>query len=204
MSKSIGPKIRHIIQALISALLFFFQYMPVSGPWYGFMVLPLAAYVSVFFWGYSEFRGSEIYLLFFSPRLMFGRVVAIIGFVVFLAACFQFLRGHGRLITSGLYSVVRHPQYFGIIVMTLGISVMSMQYTMGASPEVMYAWLFQVCGYVLLAGYEERHLLIEYGKEYQQYRHKVSFIFPALNSSSEPLLSLIIALIIAFFLLTFI
>jgi len=72
------------------------------------------------------FWGSEIYLLLFSPRLVLGRVVTIIGFMVFLAACFQFLKGRGRLITRGLYSVVRRPQYFGIIVMTLGISVMSM------------------------------------------------------------------------------
>jgi len=130
---------------------------------------------------------------------MFGRVVAIIGFVVFLAACFQFLKGRGRLITRGLYSVVGHPQYFGIVVMTLGISVMSMQYTRGVSSEVMYAWLFQVCVYILLASYEERHLLMKYGKEYQQYRQKVSFIFPAIP---EPSLSLIIAFIVAFCLLT--
>ena len=90
------------------------------------MVVPLAAYVCVFFWLYPAFWGSEIYLLLFSPRLMLGRVVTIIGFVVFLAACFQFLKGRGRLITRGLYSVASHPQYFGIIVMTLGISVMSM------------------------------------------------------------------------------
>jgi len=64
MSKSMGSKIRYIIEALISALLFLFQYIPVSGPWFGFMVFPLAAYVSVFFWVYPEFRGSEIFYSF--------------------------------------------------------------------------------------------------------------------------------------------
>jgi len=70
----------------------------------------------------------------------------------------------------------------------------------------MYAWLLQACGYILFANYEGRHLLMEYGKEYQQYRQKVSFILLDLNVSEipEPLLSLIIALIIAFFLLTLI
>ena len=80
MSKSIDRKVRHIIQTLISAFLFLFQYIPVAGPWYGLMIYPLAAYVFGFFWSLPEFRGDQIYLLLFSPRLMFGRIVAIAGF----------------------------------------------------------------------------------------------------------------------------
>jgi protein-S-isoprenylcysteine O-methyltransferase Ste14 len=203
MSKSIDRKVRHIIQALISAFLFLFQYIPVAGPWLGLMFFPLAAYVFGFFWSLPEFRGDQIYLLLFSPRLMFGRIVAIAGFVIFLTALVQFLKGRGTLITGGLHSVVRHPQYFGITVMTLGSSIMTRQFAFGGHPEVLYVWLIEVFGYVLLAGYEERHLSIEYEKEYQQYKQKVSFIFPAphLNKIPEPLFSLIIALIIAFLLM---
>ena len=86
--------------------------------------------------------------------------------------------------------------------MTLGISTMSLQFTGGGHPEVLYVWLIEVFGYVLLAGYEERHLSMEYEKEYQQYRQKVSFIFPAprLNKIPELPFSLVIALIIAFLL----
>ncbi|TET19802.1 DUF1295 domain-containing protein [Candidatus Bathyarchaeota archaeon] len=201
MSKSIDRKVRHIIQTLISAFLFLFQYIPVSGPWFGLMIFPLAAYIFGFFWSLPEFRGDQIYLLLFSPRLMFGRVVAVAGFVIFLIALVQFLKEQGTLITGGLYSVVRHPQYFGITVMTLGISMMSLQFA-GGHAEVLYVWLIQVFGYVLLAGYEERHLLMEYEREYQRYRQKVSFIFPAprLNKIPEPLFSLAIALITAFLL----
>jgi len=59
---------------------------------------------------------------------MFGRIVAIAGLVIFLIALIQFISGRGRLVTSGLYSVVRHPQYFGITVIALGISMMCIQY----------------------------------------------------------------------------
>ena len=68
MSKSVDRKVRHVIQALISAFLLFFQYMPVAGPWFGLMIFPLAAYVFGFFWSLPEFRGDQIYLLLFSPR----------------------------------------------------------------------------------------------------------------------------------------
>lgn len=202
MSKSIDRKIRHMIQALISAFLFLFQYIPVLGPWMGSMIFPLAAYVFGYFWVLPEFRGSEIHLLLFSRGLMFGRIVAVAGLVIFVVAFIQFLIERGRLVTRGLYSAVRHPQYFGITAMTLGISMMSIQFTQSAHPRILYVWLIQVLGYVLLAGYEERHLMMEHEREYQQYRQKVAFIFPVprLNKIPDPLFSLVIALIIAFLL----
>ena len=202
MSKSIDRKVRHIIETLTSAFLFLFQYIPVTGPWLGPMFGPLAAYIFGTFWSLPEFRGSQIDLLLFWPRLMFGRVVAIAGFILFLIALVQFLKERGTFITGGLYSVVRHPQYLGITIMTLGISIMTLQFIGGGRPEVSLVWLIEVFGYVLLAGYEEQHLSIEYEKEYQQYRQKVSFIFPAprLNKISELPFSLVIALIIAFLL----
>ena len=85
-------KISRMIEGLASAFLFLFQYIPVAGPWFGLMVFPLAAYIFGFFWSLPEFRGDQIYLLLFSPRLMFGRIVAIAGFVIFLISLAQFLK----------------------------------------------------------------------------------------------------------------
>lgn len=199
MSKSKDRKFRHIIETIITAFLFAFQYIPAAGPWMGSMILPLAAYICGIVWAYPEFFEAEITLLLFSERLMFGRVVAVTGFIIFLAACFQFLRREEKVVTTGLYSMVRHPQYLGIAIMTLGISIMSIQFA-GGHPEVLYVWLIQVFGYVLLAAYEEQHLLREYQREYQPYRQKVPFIFPIprLTKIPEPLFSMVIAFIAAF------
>jgi len=199
VSKSRDRKIRHIVEAVIAAFLFAFQYIPAAGPWYGLMIFPLATYIFSLFWAYPEFLGSEVHKLLFWRGLMFGRIVAIAGFVIFLIAFVQFLRSRGKLITTGLYSVVRHPQYFGITVMTLGISIMCMQYVM-LRIEVLYIWLIQVLGYVLLAGYEERYLLEEYKREYQKYKQKVPLLFPAPCPTKipEPLFSMGLALIIIF------
>ena len=125
-------------------------------------------------------------------------MVAVAGFIVFLMACVQFLRKRGRLVATGLYSVVRHPQYLGIIVMTLGLSIIDVQ--LWSYDGVLYTWLVEVLGYVLLASFEERHLLKEYEAEYQEYRRKVPFIFPTPSPTKipEPLFSMILALIIAF------
>ncbi len=203
MSKSKNRRFRHIIETLITAFLFAFQYVPAAGPWFGLMIFPLAIYISGLVWAYPEFLGAEINLLLFSESLMFGRMVAITGFIIFLAACYQFLRRERKIITTGLYSVVRHPQYLGIAIMTLGISIMSIQFA-GGHPEVLYVWLIQALGYVLLAAYEEQHLLKEYEREYQPYRQKVPFVFPIprLTKIPEPLFTMVIAFITAF-LITF-
>ncbi|MEM2276855.1 MAG: methyltransferase [Thermoproteota archaeon] len=179
-----------------------FQYVPVAGPWFGLMVFPLAFYVFGFFWSLPEFREQQFYLFLFEPRLMFGRVVALVGFIIFLTALIQMLKVRRKeLLTGGLYSVVRHPQYFGIIVMTLGLTIMTIQWSGGSAPNVVLVWFIGVLGYVLLAGYEERYLSSRFEKEYQQYKQKVPFIFPvSISRIPEPVLTLIIALTITFML----
>ena len=204
MSESEDSKIRHLIETLISVFLFVLQYIPVAGPWYGLMIFPLVTYISGLVWAYPDFLGAQINLLLFSERLMFGRIVTVTGFIIFVVAFVQFLRKKGKIIKTGIYSLVRHPQYFGIAVVTLGFSIMCIQFTGSTDSKVLYVWLIQVFGYVLLAAYEERYLLSEHKREYQQYRDEVPFIFPSprLTKIPEPLVSMVLALIIAF-LLTF-
>ena len=203
-------KIRHVIEALISVFLFVFQRIPLSSTsdvlhTVSAMLTPLAVYLFSLRWASPDFLGQIDFIL-FSEKIMFGRIVAITGFIVFLAACATLLRVRRKekIVTTRLYSVVRHPQYFGIIVVTLGITIMSLQSGFGGADNVVLIWLIQVLGYVMLAAYEERHLMNEYKEEYQQYKQKVSFIFPvpAVTEIPEPLLSLALALVIAF-LLTF-
>jgi protein-S-isoprenylcysteine O-methyltransferase Ste14 len=204
MPNNLKRKPRHLIEALSTFFLSLFQYTPVAGPWYGLMVFPLAFYVFDFFWSLPEFREQQLHIFLFEPKLMFGRIIALIGFSIFIAAFIQMLKAHRKgLLTGGLYSVVRHPQYFGIIILTLGLTIMSIQWS-GWNTNIASAWLIEVFGYILLANYEERCLLREYGKEYIEYRRKVPFIFPIrLSKTPDPLVAILIALI-TILLLTFI
>jgi len=180
---------RHAVEAIIAIFLFILQPVPALGVFFGLSLLL----------SYPDFWGLWVNLLFFSKILILGRIITVVGFIIFLIACVQLLRGNGKPITTGLYSMVRHPQYFGILILTLGITVMCVQWGMyWNAVEALRIWLIQVSGYIMLARYEEQHLIKEYEKEYQRYKQKVSFIFPVPCPSKipEPCFSIILALIV--------
>jgi len=137
---------------------------------------------------------------------MVGRIIAIAGVIIFLLAALQFLeeRAKGtRLIKTGLYSLVRHPQYFGIIIITIGLNVMVL--TLNNRPEPIFLWLVQVAGYIILAKYEEKHFEKEFAEQFRRYKATVSFMFPIKCPSKIPEIpfTLLIAVTIAFVFLTF-
>ena len=73
----------------------------------------------------------------------------------------------GKLQTSGIYGVVRHPIYFGDVFWPLGWSIMSnASYSLMLSP----LWLFILLLFSLV---EEERLVEEYGEEYERYRQRV-------------------------------
>lgn len=83
-------------------------------------------------------------------------------------------KDNGTLITTGIYSRVRHPIYFALLLMSLGIMLDA-----GYWPQVIVAMLL----YVLLsnkADFEES-LLRERYPQYKQYAEKTPRFFPRLD-----------------------
>lgn len=107
-----------------------------------------------------------------------GYVLTIIGLIVYSLSLYQLLSHTGRgrmLLTKGLYGITRHPQYFGIFLWTLGVSISGwrlINYLM---------WLTLCYSYLLLAEYEEVELEKALGHEYLHYRSRVPFIIPFLK-----------------------
>jgi protein-S-isoprenylcysteine O-methyltransferase Ste14 len=77
-----------------------------------------------------------------------------------------------RIITTGVYSIVRHPQYFGGLLAHMGITfLLSAWYSLLSTP-LMIALIF------LMSRKEEEELIREFGKEYEDYRKSVPMIVP--------------------------
>jgi len=81
-----------------------------------------------------------------------------------------------KVVTSGIYSKVRHPQYFGAILAHLGISfLLSAFYSLLSTPLVILI-------IYLLLWKEEKELLREFGKDYELYKKSVPMILPRIRT----------------------
>jgi len=82
-----------------------------------------------------------------------------------------------KLQTTGVYSVVRHPQYFGWTLAHVGMSILlSVWYSMLFTPIL----IALIC---LISKKEEDELINEFGKEYKDYQKKVPMLIPKFWSS---------------------
>ena len=150
---SLKERVRLLFGAVLTAMLFTLQSIVYGGWAISVMSIPLLPYLVMLVTGHPNLE-RDINLLFFAKELIVGRIIALIGFTVFLIAGIQFLidRTRGvRFTKTGLYSVVRHPQYTGIIITTIGLTVMVL--TLHGNPQAILLWLIQILGYIILARY---------------------------------------------------
>jgi len=204
-SSTLKEKVRILFEAVLTAILFTLQGIVYGGWAISVMSIPLLPYLVTLVTGHPNLE-RDIDLLFFAREFMVGRIIALIGFTVFLVAGIQFLRDRARgvmLTRTGLYSVVRHPQYTGIIITSVGLTVMVL--TLGSNPQIILSWLIQILGYVTLARYEESYLERRYGEKFRQYKQDVPFMFPVKcpRKIPETLFTILIAFIVSFVFLIF-
>lgn len=89
-----------------------------------------------------------------------------------LKTVFKDKRETPHVITSGVFSFVRHPIYLGSILLYLGLILMTL------SLASVIVWLVIVVFYYWISGYEERLLLERFGSEYEAYKERVPMLFP--------------------------
>ncbi len=81
-----------------------------------------------------------------------------------------------KIVTTGVYSIVRHPQYLGALLAHVGISIL-----LSATYSLLFTPLMVTLIY-LISRKEEEELTKEFGKEYENYKKKVSMLIPRLRA----------------------
>ncbi|MDX1618281.1 MAG: isoprenylcysteine carboxylmethyltransferase family protein [Balneolaceae bacterium] len=76
----------------------------------------------------------------------------------------------GELVTDGLYGWVRHPLYTTSVMVLLFNPVMSLKLGLITLLVAIYSWVGSL--------YEERNLVAQYGRAYEEYRQKVPRFIP--------------------------
>ena len=84
-----------------------------------------------------------------------------------------------KVINTGIYSKIRHPQYFGAIISHIGISILlSSFYSLLTTPLIILL-------IYLMSWKEEKELMREFGKEYEDYKKAVPMLIPRLKKRKE-------------------
>ena len=104
-----------------------------------------------------------------------GYTFLFIGIGLFIEGWRELYNAHEKkkLATTGLYSLVRHPQYTGLFLGLFGEGVVHW-------PTIFSITLFPVIviAYVLLAYREEKQMLKQFGAEYLAYKEQTPMLFP--------------------------
>jgi protein-S-isoprenylcysteine O-methyltransferase Ste14 len=150
---------------------------------YGF---PLTIYALISFFGdnlgiadpFRHVNGHLLGTLFGAPEWVkliicqLGGFVMLIGLIVMGKGWKQIHAAQGELVTDGIYVYVRHPQYSGLFLVTIGMLIQwPTLVTLLMWPVLMYA-------YHRLAMREEREVEAQFGEAYRDYRRGVPAFIP--------------------------
>ena len=147
------------------------------------MSMPLVVFIFLIFQKPEFIQFPYIFRDFLNP-------IFIVGLSFSLYSLIYSLRRKEELITTGPYKYIRHPQYFGIIIATFGLTLGSLY-----APAIRYLflpiysphryilslWVFMTLIYIFLARIEEKLLKRSYGEDFLRYKLSVPFLFPFLK-----------------------
>lgn len=160
------------------------QSLPPLGVWTGLMTLPFATYLILTFTNPVNF--SRALSDFFVPFLIPEKALVIIGLLILVySMAYLKIKKKEGLVTSGPYRLVRHPQYLGMILSTLGFTswsvwILNNFWGIGfLSPsQTIGVWFIQLFAFILLAHIEELFLSRNYSEIFENYKSQVPLLIP--------------------------
>lgn len=107
--------------------------------------------------------------------MLVSNILIILGIWIISAGWESVYQSEGRLVTDGIYRYVRHPQYSGIYIITLGFMIQWPTLT------TLILCPFVIWMYYKLARKEEQEALKKFPEQYCKYMHRTPMFFPKLS-----------------------
>lgn len=110
--------------------------------------------------------------------MLLGYALLFVGIGIFIQGWRELYRARqqSQLVTTGLYSVVRHPQYTGLFIGLFGEGAVHWPtlFSVVLLPVIVLA-------YSLLARSEEKQVIEKFGDEYRAYQRQVPMFLPRMG-----------------------
>lgn len=122
----------------------------------------------MYLFGSAAFFMLAIFLVSARPSMIFGALITFVSCILWIIARVQLgdAPAEGRLVTSGLYSELRHPIYYFSTAALLGVAVF-----MWISELFIAAMLLAAFQFVRIQ-YEEQALVKKLGRRYKRYQQR--------------------------------
>jgi len=160
---------------------------------YGF---PLTIYILASLFGYyppshllEGILGSQVFWAVVHPL---SDAAVLLAAILIALGWWQVYNAKGKLATGEVYALVRHPQYLGFMLLTLGMFV---HWT---TLPTLLMWPIMAVLYYRLARGEEKEMQQKFGDEYLEYRRKVPMLIPAFAFVAWKTLIILFSVLILF------
>ena len=129
-----------------------------------------------FLWGHTLFNQIGYWGMYLCiATTLIGALLVIVGWRQIYKQYWSKAAGQGHLVTTGIYATIRHPQYTGFLLITLG---MIFEW---ATLPLLIMWPILALLYYRLARREEADMEREFGAEYIAYKRRTGMFLPALH-----------------------
>jgi protein-S-isoprenylcysteine O-methyltransferase Ste14 len=145
--------------------------------WFGIWVSPQQRFSIPFLQEFSiqisqlDLIISIINLFIFIPLFIIGAWFGINGVIQTTLLVAETHRTK-KVVTAGVYSIVRHPQHFGGLLAHIGFSILFSALASLLITPIVFGVIF------LISWKEEKELIKEFGKEYEAYKKEVPMLIP--------------------------
>ena len=179
-------RIKSIVFGISGYLILLLQQLPGIWIWVPFMAAPVFLFLGVLFVNIPA-RITDIFQSLLSlNEVVLGKLIIILGLVLAIFSILYLgLNKRRGLVISGPYRFIRHPQYIGFILLTIGFTGWSYYYIINffgiswiSAELTIVLWFIQMMLYFILAFIEEKHLTSIFGSEYTNYKLETPSFFP--------------------------
>jgi len=121
----------------------------------------------------------QFHIIFHYYVFPISQVIIGIGMLLVIFGWKEIFNGKGKLVTTGIYRYVRHPQYLGFLLITLGLNVWWLTII------TLALWPVVIIVYYKLAKKEEKEAEEQFGEEYLKYKQRVPGWIPRIRRKAD-------------------